>query len=254
MPEDLFTRSRMLLGEEAMETLARARVAVFGLGGVGGACAEALCRAGVGALELIDRDTVSLTNLNRQLLATRDTLGLDKTEAAARRLGSINPDCRLTLRRTFFLPETAGDFDFTQYDYVVDAVDTVTAKLLLVERAKAAGTPIVCAMGAGNKLDPTAFRVADIAETTACPLARVMRKELKKRGITDVKVVYSTEPPVEIKRGKPGETRVKDVPGSVSFVPGVMGMIIAGEVVKDLMRSPGGRADRPLPDLAQQTI
>ena len=254
MPEDMFSRSRMLLGEEAMQRLARARVAVFGLGGVGGACAEALCRAGVGALELVDRDSVSLTNLNRQLLATRDTLGLDKTEAAAARLKSINPDCRLTLRKCFFLPETAGDFDFAQYDYVVDAVDTVTAKLLLVERAKAAGTPIVCAMGAGNKLDPTAFRVADIAETTVCPLARVMRKELKKRGITDVKVVYSTEPPVELRRERPGGARVKDVPGSVSFVPGVMGMILAGEVVKDLMRSPGGRMGRTLPHLAQQTI
>ena len=236
MTEDMFSRSRLLLGDQAMEKLQRAHVAVFGLGGVGGACAEALCRGGVGALTLVDHDTVSITNHNRQLFATRETLGLDKCSAAAARLGSIAPDCALTLRRTFFLPDTAEEFDFTQYDYVVDAVDTVTAKLLLIERAKAAGTPIVCAMGAGNKLDPTAFRVSDIADTTVCPLARVMRKELKKRGIEGVKAVYSTETPVGIEREPPGETRQKDVPGSVSFVPGVMGMILAGEVIKDLIR------------------
>ena len=233
--DDRHTRSRLLLGDEAMERLKRAHVAVFGLGGVGGACAEALCRAGVGALTLVDRDTVSVTNLNRQIFATRDTLGLDKTEAAAARLRSIAPDCALTLRKTFFLPETAGDFDFTRYDYVVDAVDTVTAKLLLIERAKAAGTPVISAMGAGNKLDPTAFRAADISETAVCPLARVMRKELRRRGIEGVRVVYSTEPPAEIERGAHDGPRQKDVPGSVSFVPGVMGMILAGEVVKALV-------------------
>ncbi len=233
--DDMHTRTRLLLGDAAMEKLKNAHVAVFGLGGVGGACAEALCRGGVGALTLVDRDTVGVTNLNRQLLATRGTLGLPKTEAAARRLADIDPTCRVTARKVFFLPETAGDFDFSQFDYVVDAVDTVTAKLLLVERAKDAGTPIICAMGAGNKLDPTAFRVADIADTRVCPLARVMRRELKKRGVEGVKVVYSAEPPVEIER-EAAERRVKDVPGSVSFVPGVMGMILAGEVVKDLIR------------------
>ena len=234
--DDMFTRTRLLLGDGAVEKLKQAHVAVFGLGGVGGACAEALCRAGVGALTLVDHDTISVTNLNRQLLATRETLGMDKVEAAAARLGSINPDCRVTARRTFFLPETADEFDFADYDCVVDAVDTVTAKLLLVERARAAGTPIVCAMGAGNKLDPTAFRVADISETRICPLARVMRKELRKRGIErGVKVVYSAEPPVEIEREAAEGPRQKDVPGSVSFVPGVMGMILAGEAVKDLI-------------------
>ena len=233
--DDRHTRSRLLLGDEAMERLKRAHVAVFGLGGVGGACAEALCRGGVGTLTLVDHDTIGITNLNRQLLATCGTLGLPKAEAAAARLRSIDPDCALTLRKTFFLPETAGDFDFARYDYVVDAVDTVTAKLLLIERAKAAGTPVISAMGAGNKLDPTAFRAADISETAVCPLARVMRKELRRRGIEGVRVVYSTEPPAEIERGAHDGPRVKDVPGSVSFVPGVMGMILAGEVVKALV-------------------
>lgn len=235
MNEDMFSRSRLLLGEEAMERLSRSRVAVFGLGGVGGLCAETLCRGGVGALDLIDKDTVSLTNLNRQVLATRSTLGMDKTDAAQARLRDINPDCRVRVFKTFYLPETAGDFDLAAYDYVVDAVDTVTAKLLLIERAHAAGTPIISAMGAGNKLDATAFRVADISETAVCPLARVMRKELKKRGIEHVKVVYSRETPVELARERQEGPRAKDVPGSVSFVPGVMGMILAGEVIRDLI-------------------
>ena len=235
MTDDRHTRTRLLLGDAAMKKLRNAHVAVFGLGGVGAMCAEALCRGGVGALTLVDHDAISVTNLNRQLLATTETLGADKAEAAAARLKSIDPDCRVTARKCFFLPETAGDFDFSQYDYVVDAVDTVTAKLLLVERAKAAGTPIICAMGAGNKLDPTAFRVADIADTRVCPLARVMRRELKKRGVEGVKVMYSTEPPVELVRGAQDGPRVKDVPGSVSFVPGVAGMILAGEVIKDLI-------------------
>ena len=234
--EDMHARSRALLGDAAMEKLKNAHVAVFGLGGVGGACAEALCRGGVGALTLVDHDTVSVSNLNRQIFATRSALGLPKVDAAARRLADIAPDCRVTLRRVFFLPETAGDFDLSRFDYVVDAVDTVTAKLLLIERAKAAGTPVISAMGAGNKLDPTAFRVADISETTVCPLARVMRKELRKRGIEHVKVVYSTEPPVGIEREETG-ARVKDVPGSASFVPGVMGMVLAGEVIRDLIRT-----------------
>ena len=233
---DRHARTRLLLGDAALEKLRKAHVAVFGLGGVGGACAEALCRGGVGTLTLVDHDTIGITNLNRQLLATLDTLGMDKTEAAAARLRSIDPDCALTLRKCFFLPETAGDFDFTRYDYIVDAVDTVTAKLLLIERAKAAGTPIVCAMGAGNKLDPTAFRVSDIADSRVCPLARVMRKELKKRGIEGVKAVWSAEPPVEPPRAPSDGPRVKDVPGSVSFVPGVMGLILAGEIIKDIIR------------------
>ena len=234
--DDRHARTRLLLGDAALEKLRKAHVAVFGLGGVGGACAEALCRGGVGTLTLVDHDTIGITNLNRQLLATCGTLGLPKAEAAAARLRSIDPDCRILARVVFFLPETARDFDFTQYDYIVDAVDTVTAKLLLIERAKAAGTPIVCAMGAGNKLDPTAFRVSDIADSRVCPLARVMRKELKKRGIEGVKAVWSAEPPVEPPRAPSDGPRVKDVPGSVSFVPGVMGLILAGEVIKDIIR------------------
>ena len=226
-----------------MARLARARVAVFGLGGVGGYAVEALARSGVGALDLVDDDAVSLTNLNRQILATEQTVGMAKVDAAEQRIRSINPDCRVRKDRTFFLPETAERFDFTQYDYVVDAVDTVAAKLALAERAHAAGVPIISAMGAGNKLDPTAFSVADITETSVCPLARVLRKELKKRGIEHLKVVYSREAPLRplsAAEEDGGAHPRRDVPASNAFVPGVAGLILAGEVVKDLI----GRKNR----------
>ena len=234
-----FSRTERLLGPEAMARLAACRVAVFGIGGVGGYAVEALARSGVGALDLIDDDRFSLTNLNRQLHATHDTLGQYKVDAARERVLAINPDCRVTVHRTFFLPETQAAFDFTQYDYVVDAIDTVKGKLALAEQAQAAGTPIISAMGAGNKLDPTALRVADISRTSVCPLARVMRTECRKRGIRHLKVVYSTEPPVrpvgeaDPADSRPGSTR-RDTPGSTAFVPSVAGLIIAGEVVKDL--------------------
>ena len=241
-----FSRTELLLGSEAMERLAKCRVAVFGVGGVGGYTVEALARSGIGALDLIDDDRVSLTNLNRQLHATRSTLGTCKVDAAEARIRDINPDCRVTTYKTFFLPETEDQFDFTQYDYVVDAIDTVKGKLALVEKANEAGTPIISAMGAGNKLDPTAFRVADIYQTSVCPLARVMRGECRKRGIRKLKVVYSREIPLK-PAGDPSalageelspETRKgtarRDIPGSTAFVPAAAGLIIAGEVVKDL--------------------
>ena len=231
--EDPLIRTRMLLGNDAVERLGNARVAVFGVGGVGGYAVEALARAGIGALDLVDSDTVALSNLNRQIIATRDTLGMPKVEAAKERILSIRPECRVTTHPVFYLPETAGDFDFSEYDYIIDAVDTVSAKLSLVAEAKRCGTPIISAMGAGNKLDPTAFRVADITATAVCPLARVMRIELRKRGIRHLKVVYSEEVPKKPQmEGDP--TKKRATPGSVSFVPPVVGLIIAGEVVKDL--------------------
>ena len=239
---DRFERTRLVLGEEAMRILSRSHVAVFGLGGVGGYVVEALARCGVGALDLIDSDRISLSNLNRQLLATADTIGAWKTDAAAARVRSINPACRVTLHRCFYLPETAPLFDFTQYDYIVDAIDTVTGKLMLAEEAQRCATPIISSMGTGNKLDPTAFRVADISETAVCPLARIMRKELKKRGIEHLKVVYSREKPLEpLERLAPSEEAGRrDIPGSVAFVPSVAGLILAGEVVKDLTHLKGG--------------
>lgn len=228
-----FSRTELLFGADAMEKLKNARVAVFGVGGVGGHLAEALARSGVGALDLIDMDTVALTNLNRQTIALRSTLGLLKVEAAKARILDINPDCRVTVHPVFFTPETAHLFDFTQYDYVADAIDTVAGKIQLVMQAREAGTPILCAMGAGNKLDPTAFRVADISKTSVCPLARVMRVELRKRGVNHLKVVYSEE----VAR-KPAATEEdsgkRQTPGSTAFVPSVMGLIMAGEIVKDL--------------------
>lgn len=231
-----FSRTQMLLGEEAMTKLAAANVAVFGVGGVGGFAAQALARAGVGIIELIDSDTVALSNINRQIVAFHSTIGQYKTEVMKRMIEDINPLAEVTERRIFFLPETADSFNFSGYDYVIDAVDTVTAKLLLVERSTAAGVPIISSMGAGNKLDPTAFEVADIYKTSVCPLARVMRRELKKRGIRKLKVVYSKEPAMTPKghpQAEPGSTR-RSTPGSVSFVPSVAGLIIAGEVIKDL--------------------
>ena len=233
-----FSRTQLLLGPEAMEHLAECRVAVFGIGGVGGYAVEALARSGIGALDLIDDDKVSLTNLNRQLYATHSTVGKYKVDAAEERIRDINPDCRVATYKTFFLPETEGQFDFSQYDYVVDAIDTVKGKLALVEKAQADGTPIICAMGAGNKLDPTAFRVADIFQTSVCPLARIMRTECRKRGIKKLKVVYSREMPVRPLGEAPADERPgssrRDIPGSTAFVPAAAGLIIAGEVVKDL--------------------
>lgn len=236
--QEQFFRTAMLLGEDALARLQKARVAVFGLGGVGGYTVEALARAGIGALDLIDNDEISPSNLNRQILATHSTLGLPKVEAAWRRILDINPGAQVTCWQVFYTPETAGQFDFTAYDYIVDAIDTVTGKLALAERAAAAGTPIISCMGTGNKLDAAAFQVSDISKTSMCPLARVMRKELGKRGIRHMKVVYSQEEaltPVgaEEEMQKLGK---RQIPGSVSFVPGTAGLILAGEVIKDLAR------------------
>lgn len=233
--DDLFARTRLLLGQDGLDRLAAARVAVFGIGGVGGYAVEALARSGVGALDLVDSDTVDPTNLNRQIIATMGAIGRPKTQVAAERVASINPSCIVRPSQCFFLPETADQFDFVAFDYVIDAVDTVSAKIALVEAAFAAGVPIVSSMGAGNKLDPTAFRVADIYETSVDPLARVMRRELRRRGIPSLKVVYSTEPPLV---PADDDMAVKDgtrpAPGSVAFVPSVAGLILGGEVVKDL--------------------
>ena len=238
-----FSRTQFLLGSDAMEKLKNSRVAVFGLGGVGGYVVEALARSGVGALDLVDHDTVSLTNINRQILATRETVGMGKAEAAAQRVNAIHPECDVNAIKTFYLPETAEQFDFTKYDYIVDAIDTVTGKLMLVQAAKASATPIISCMGTGNKLDPTAFRVADIYETSVCPLARIIRKECRKRGIERLKVVYSTEDPIktQLPADDPAWAELPEgrnaLPGSVCFVPAVAGMIIAGEVIKDLIKA-----------------
>lgn len=241
--ESRFSRTEMLLGSAALDKLASCRVAVFGVGGVGGYAVEALARSGVGALDLIDSDKVCLSNINRQIIATEQTLGRYKVDVAAERVRSINPDCNVKTHCVFYLPETADRFDFKDYDYIIDAIDTVGGKLQLVEDANAAGTPIISSMGAGNKLDSTAFRVADIYKTTVCPLARVMRRELKKRGIKKLKVVYSAEEPVEHKAFDeaykksllPEGSKRRSTPGSVAFVPSVVGLIIAGEVIKDLV-------------------
>ena len=232
-----FQRTELLLGAAAMEKLAAARVAVFGLGGVGGSAAEALARSGVGALDLFDDDVVSLTNLNRQAVATLDTLGMPKAEAMAAKLARIAPEAVLTPRRMFYTPENADEVDLSQYDYVVDAVDTVAAKLELAVRATALGLPIISAMGAGNKLDPTKLIVTDIYSTSVCPLARVMRRELRKRGVRRLKVAWSTEPPVVPigEAGEDGPHPRRSVPGSTAFVPAAMGLVIAAEVVKDLI-------------------
>ena len=244
-----FSRTQLLLGAEAMEKLAASRVAVFGIGGVGGAVCEALSRSGVGALDLIDDDRVCLTNLNRQIIATRRTVGQYKADAMRERILEINPDAKVQVHKCFFLPENADEFPFEKYDYIVDAVDTVTAKIALVMKAKEKGVPVISCMGAGNKLDATAFRVADIYETRVCPLARVMRRELRRRGVDRLKVVYSEEVPIRPLEDMsiscrahcicpPGTKRHctdrRDIPGSVAFVPPVAGMILAGEVIKDL--------------------
>lgn len=246
-----FSRTQLLFGPEAMEKLRNSRIAVFGIGGVGGYAVEALARSGVGTLDLVDDDRVCLTNLNRQLHATRKTVGQYKVDAAKDRVEEINPNCRVNIYKTFYMPDTKDQFDFSAYDYVIDAIDTVTGKLTLVEAAKAANTPIICSMGAGNKTDPTAFRVADIYETSVCPLARVMRTECRRRGIKSLKVVYSTEQPIRPLEDPtiscrqhcicpPGTRKCtvrRDIPGSTAFVPSVVGLIIAGEVVKDLVNS-----------------
>lgn len=244
-----FSRTELLLGAEAMEKLAKARVAVFGIGGVGGYVCEALARSGVGALDLIDDDKVCLTNLNRQIIATRSTIGKYKVDVMEERILDINPDAKVVKHQCFYLPETADDFRFEEYDYVVDAVDTVTAKIALVMQAKEAGVPIISSMGAGNKMDASAFQVADIYKTKVCPLAKVMRRELKKRDVKKLKVVYSEEPaitPIDDMSIScrtncvcpPGAahkcTERRAIPGSNAFVPSVAGLILAGEVVKDL--------------------
>lgn len=244
-----FSRTQLLLGEEAMDRLKRSRIAVFGVGGVGGYVCEALVRSGVGAFDLIDDDKVCLTNLNRQIIATRKTVGQYKVDVMKNRMLEINPDVDVRLYKCFFLPENAADFPFDEYDYIVDAVDTVTAKIELIMRAKASNVPIISAMGAGNKLDPGRFKIADIYDTSVCPLARVMRRELKKRNVRSLKVVYSDEQPIRPIEDMsiscrthcicpPGAehkcTERRDIPGSTAFVPAVAGLMIAGEIVKDL--------------------
>ena len=247
-----FSRTELLLGKEAMDKLAGSRVAVFGIGGVGGYVCEALVRSGVGEFDLIDDDKVCLTNLNRQIIATRKTVGKYKTEVMRDRILEINPEAKVHIHKCFFLPENADEFDFEKYDYVVDAVDTVTAKIALVMKAKELNVPIISSMGAGNKLDPSQFKVADIYKTKVCPLAKVMRRELKKRRVKKLKVVYSEEKPTRPINDMANSCRTncicppgakhkcterRDIPGSTAFVPSVAGLIIAGEVVKDLCKA-----------------
>ena len=244
--ENAFSRTELLLGKDAMSRLFGARVAVFGVGGVGGYAVEALARSGVGALDLIDNDVVSLSNLNRQIIALRSTVGQYKVDVAEARVHDVNPDCTVRTYKTFFLPETAGQFDFTQYDYVIDAIDTVTGKIALVAAARDAGVPIICSMGAGNKLDPTRFRVTDLFRTDTDPLAKVMRRKLKELGVRKLKVVWSDEIPKHPEPGADGTPEEpakgrRAVPGSVAFVPSVVGLILAGEVIKD----PSGVTKQP---------
>lgn len=233
--ENPFSRTQMLLGAPALAKLAASRVAIFGVGGVGGYVVEALARSGIGALDLIDNDVVSLSNLNRQILATHSSLGLPKVEVAAQRIRDINPDCKVTVHKLFFLPQTVPELDFSQYDYVVDAIDTVTGKVALIAAAKQAGVPVISSMGAGNKLDPTRFRVSDISKTHTDPLAKVMRLKLKQLGIQKVKVVWSDEPPVSPLEEPQDENAQKRIPGSVAFVPSVAGLIISSEIIHDLI-------------------
>lgn len=236
-----FSRTEILLGAEGVEKLKKSTVAVFGVGGVGGYVVEALVRSGIENIHIVDNDTVSLTNINRQIIATHSTIGKDKVCVMKERILDINPQAKVTEHKCFFLPETKDLFDFTQYDYVVDAVDTVAAKIQLIVQAKEAGVPIISCMGAGNKLDPSQFQIADISKTSVCPLARVMRQECKKRHIQKVKVLFSTEKPVELHseiqqdlKNEPGKKR--SLPGSIAFVPSVAGLMIAGEVIKDLLK------------------
>ena len=250
-----FSRTELLLGKEALERLAASHVAVFGIGGVGGYACEALVRSGVGNFDLVDDDKICLTNLNRQLIATRKTVGQYKTDVMKERMLDINPNVNIRVRKCFFLPENASEFPFEEYDYVIDAVDTVTAKIELIMKAKENKVPVISCMGAGNKLDPSRFKVADIYETKICPLAKVMRRELRKRGVESLKVVYSEEEPTRPlddmsiscrtncicpPDAKHKCTERRDIPGSVAFVPPVAGLIIAGEVVKDLVNTKNG--------------
>lgn len=231
-----FSRTELLLGADGMEKLKKARIAVFGIGGVGGYAVEALARSGVGALDLIDKDEISLTNINRQLIALHSTVGKPKVEVMAERVKDINPDCVVRTYQLFYVPDTADQFDFSQYDYVIDAIDTVTGKIALALQARESGTPIISSMGTGNKLDPTDFVVTDLYQTSFCPLARIMRKELRKRGVDRLKVVYSEEEALtpegeteELPQGR------RSIPGSAAFVPSVAGLILAGEVIKELV-------------------
>ncbi|HHV31905.1 tRNA threonylcarbamoyladenosine dehydratase [Caproiciproducens sp. LBM24188] len=248
-----FSRTQLLLGEEAMEKLKHASVAIFGIGGVGSYAAEAIARCGVGHIELFDDDKVCLTNINRQLIATRKTIGKQKVDVMRERIEAINPNAEVVTHQCFYTAENAGEFDFSKYSYIIDAIDTVSSKLELIVRAEKAGVPIISCMGAGNKLDPTRFEVADIYSTSVCPLARVMRRELKARGIKKLKVVYSKEPPLTPLEDMsiscrehcvcpPGTKRKctvrRAIPGSISFVPSVAGLILAGEVIKDLAGNP----------------
>lgn len=248
-----FTRTELLLGKEAMEILTRSRVAVFGVGGVGGYTVEALVRSGVGTIDIVDNDKVCLTNLNRQLIATHKTIDKYKVDVMRERILEINPEAVVNVHKCFFLPETRDEFDFSSYSYVVDAVDTVTAKIELVMQAQAAGVPIISSMGAGNKLDPAGFQVADIYKTTVCPLAKVMRRELKKRGVKQLKVVYSQEEPLrpieDLYAGEGKPTGRRDTPGSTAFVPPVVGLIIAGEVIKDLTRDATKKSREQMSDV-----
>ena len=247
-----FSRTQLLYGEASLQKLSNCRVAVFGIGGVGGYVVEALVRSGVGALDLIDNDKVCLSNINRQIIATTKTVGKYKVDVAEERIHDINPECKVRTYKVFYLPETQDQFDFHEYDYVVDAIDTVTGKLTIIENAKKAGVPVISAMGAGNKMNPAAFEVADIYETSICPLARVMRRECRKRGIESLKVVYSKEEPIspsvdvlgtnsQTESGSPEKeregTKRRSIPGSTAFVPSVAGLIIAGEIVNDLTYS-----------------
>ncbi|MBE6836266.1 MAG: tRNA threonylcarbamoyladenosine dehydratase [Ruminococcaceae bacterium] len=225
--ENQFQRTELLLGKEAMEKLASCRVAVFGVGGVGGYCAEALARSGIGTLDLIDSDKVSVTNLNRQIIALHSTVGLYKVDVAKERFEDINPNIKINAFKVFYSPETENDFDFSKYDYIVDAIDTVTGKIALVVNAEKSGTPIISSMGAGNKLHPEMFEISDIYKTSVCPLARVMRRELKQRGIKKLKVVYSKEQP---------SVTPSEYPSSIAFTPSAAGLIIAGEVIRDLIK------------------
>ena len=227
-----FSRTRLLLGDEAIEKLAATRVAIFGVGGVGGYVAEALCRSGVGSIDLIDADTVSESNINRQIIALSSTVGKPKVEVMRERMLEINPSVKITTYEIFYSEENSGTVDISSYDYVVDAIDTVKSKLHLIERAKACGVKIISSMGAGNKLDPTAFEVSDIYKTSVCPLARVMRTELRKRGVSSLKVVYSKEEP---RHAVVDDEGCRHSPGSIAFVPSVVGLIIAGEVIKDVI-------------------
>lgn len=228
MASEQFSRTELLIGKDALEKLHDSRVIIFGVGGVGGFVCESLARAGVGTIDIVDNDTVALSNINRQIIALHSTVGFPKVDVMKKRIDDINPDCSVNTHQIFFLPENASQFNFSSYDYVIDAVDTVAAKIAIIELAKKSGVKVISCMGAGNKLDPSQFRIADIAKTSVCPLARVVRRELKKRGISGVKVLFSTEQPV---------THNADFPASISFVPSVAGLLIAAEVVRDLMGS-----------------